>query len=276
MNPFRKIAAFAALALCSACTTASLEELRRADPTGSAFQQALAMEYRAFSESEAKQYDWVDMDHFAEKGLLAIYGGDAQPEPVANWNIPVSMQSDFETARARLLAALTEENKTSRPQLAARAQYFYDCWIEQQEENWQVADIAACRDGFFAAIEELQGDSGEAPVTVSTSRIVFFQWNKASFTADGLRIIGSVIEELLSESGYEIILNGHADRSGSDEYNMSLSQQRVQAVRDKLVEGGVNNDVISEFAFGETDPKVMTKDGVRERSNRRVEIFINP
>ena len=71
-----------------------------------------------------------------------------------------------------------------------------------------------------------------------------------------------------------ISINGHADRAGTETYNMDLSERRARFVMKALEEAGVPAKLMQYFAFGETDPAVPTADGVREPKNRRVEIYI--
>lgn len=72
------------------------------------------------------------------------------------------------------------------------------------------------------------------------------------------------------------MLAGHADKSGSDRYNVGLSQRRNATVRAYLESKGVPGGVISTEAFGESAPLVQTADGVREAQNRRVEVTYGP
>lgn len=279
----RRSALIASLLLISACTTASLHELRQAKPQGNAFQTALAQEYLAFSESEAKQYDWGSSKHFADKGLKAAYGQDVAPETVDAWDIEAGFVADLTTARDQLTAVLSPENTTAQPQLAARAQFFYDCWLEQQEEAWQEDDITSCREGFYRSVKALMGVPAPAPepeatpLIFSSSYIVFFEWDKYTLTADAMGIVNTAAQDLLNsgEENYEVILNGHADSSGSAEYNLKLSQKRAEAVKAALVEHGIKAESIQYFAFGESDPRIPTPDKKREPANRRVEIFFN-
>ena len=67
---------------------------------------------------------------------------------------------------------------------------------------------------------------------------------------------------------------GHADRSGSAQYNQRLSQRRADVVAAELVRNGVNRSDIGVSAYGESRPLVPTADGVREPQNRRVEIVL--
>lgn len=273
----------ASLFLVTACTTASLEELRRTTPTGDAYQAALAKEYLAFSESEAKQYDWGVSKHFADKGLKAAYGQSVPPELVGAWDIEPQYRAQLDAARTDLMAVLTEENMLAKPVLAARAQFFFDCWLEQQEEAWQEDDITSCREGFYRSVRALMDVPEPAPEPVvepmifSSSYIVFFEWDKYVLTADAISVVNTVAEDLTAsgEQNYEVILNGHADRSGSAEYNLKLSKKRAEAVKAALIERGVAAERIQYYAFGESDNRIPTSDATREQANRRVEIFFN-
>ena len=73
-----------------------------------------------------------------------------------------------------------------------------------------------------------------------------------------------------------VMLAGHADRSGSVSYNMGLAERRNTSVRTYLAGKGVPEARISGNAFGESQPKVPTADGVREPQNRRVEVSYGP
>ena len=67
---------------------------------------------------------------------------------------------------------------------------------------------------------------------------------------------------------------GHADRSGSDAYNIGLSEERAAAVAEAMVSAGIPANLITSSAEGESNPRVATDDGVREPQNRRVEIAV--
>lgn len=280
LKALRCIAIFLATVSVAACTTASLQELRQATPKGSPFQIALAREYLGFSESEAKQYDWGSSKYFADKGLQAAYGQDTTPEEAVKWGVEAAFLEELNKARAELIAILTPETITAKPDLSARAQFFYDCWVEQQDEGWQVEDITSCKQGFYKSLNELQGTpvvaEEEDAMDFASSYILFFDWAKAELKPDALTVIDTVATDLKAGSqDYEVVLNGHADRSGSTEYNLKLSQKRAEATKGALVERGIPAERIRYYAFGETDNRIPTKDGQREPANRRVEIFFN-
>ncbi|MBM3617104.1 MAG: OmpA family protein [Alphaproteobacteria bacterium] len=277
----KKIACALAFTALAACTTNSLEELRRTTPTENPYLAALSAEYLAFAESEARQYDWASSQHFADKGLAAAYGHEVEPETFDNWDIGEDYIQELANARLQLITLLTPDVKVAKPGLSARALFYYDCWMEQQNEAWQEDDISSCREGFYHSIRILAGAPEEpeeaTPLIFSSSYLIFFEWNKWAVNEEGMKVVNSTVQDLKDskETEYEVVLNGHADRSGDVEYNLKLSQKRAEAVKAELVKRGIPDERIRYFAFGETDNRIPTADGIRERANRRVEIFFN-
>ncbi len=104
--------------------------------------------------------------------------------------------------------------------------------------------------------------------------LVFFDWDRADLTDRARQIIADAAVNSRSVRATRIEVAGHADRSGSDAYNLRLSQRRADAVAAELVRQGVARGDIGIQAFGESRPLVPTADGVREPQNRRVEIVL--
>ncbi|HEX7850972.1 MAG TPA: OmpA family protein, partial [Sphingomonas sp.] len=106
--------------------------------------------------------------------------------------------------------------------------------------------------------------------------IVFFEWDKSDITPEAASILDNAISQYANCGNAQVMLAGHADRSGSAKYNIGLSQRRADSVKAYMVAHSVPDGVISEQAFGESRPRVETADGVREVQNRRVEITYGP
>jgi outer membrane protein OmpA-like peptidoglycan-associated protein/opacity protein-like surface antigen len=106
--------------------------------------------------------------------------------------------------------------------------------------------------------------------------IVFFDWDKDEITPQAAAILDNAAQAYQSTGQANVVLAGHADRSGSDAYNVGLSQRRANNVRSYLAGRGVPDGSMTTEAFGESRPLVDTADGVREPQNRRVEITFGP
>ncbi|MEG3181973.1 OmpA family protein [Sphingomonas sp. LT1P40] len=106
--------------------------------------------------------------------------------------------------------------------------------------------------------------------------IVFFEWDKSDITPEAAGILDNAISAYQSCGNAQVMLAGHADKSGAASYNVGLSQRRADSVRSYLSGRGIPDGVIASEAFGESRPRVETADGVRELQNRRVEIMYGP
>ena len=106
--------------------------------------------------------------------------------------------------------------------------------------------------------------------------IVFCDWDRDEITPAAAQILDNAAAAYAQTGSASVTLAGHADRSGSDAYNVGLSQRRANNVRSYLAGRGVPDGSITTEAFGESRPLVDTADGVREPQNRRVEITYGP
>ncbi len=106
--------------------------------------------------------------------------------------------------------------------------------------------------------------------------IVFFDWDKSDITPEASSILDNAISNYQNCGNAQVMLAGHADRSGSASYNVGLSQRRADSVKAYFTAHGIPAGVISTEAFGESRPRVATADGVRELQNRRVEVTYGP
>lgn len=103
---------------------------------------------------------------------------------------------------------------------------------------------------------------------------VFFDWDSTAISPEASTILDSAAASTAGCTNGQFSVSGYADRSGPDSYNMGLSQRRADVVRSFLTGQGVPDANITTHAFGESNPRVPTADGVRELQNRRVEITV--
>jgi OOP family OmpA-OmpF porin len=106
--------------------------------------------------------------------------------------------------------------------------------------------------------------------------IVFFEWDKSDITPEAASILDNAVTQYQSCGNAQVMLAGHADKSGAASYNVGLSQRRADGVKAYLSSHAIPEGQISTEAFGESRPRVDTADGVREVQNRRVEVTYGP
>jgi OOP family OmpA-OmpF porin len=107
-----------------------------------------------------------------------------------------------------------------------------------------------------APVAKPQPEAPKKPAIVNLASTELFEFNKAVLTKEArARIDTEVVAKLgdLRDVRY-IIINGHADRLGSTQYNQKLSEKRADAVRAYLVSKGVAADKVETLGFGKTLP----------------------
>ncbi len=285
MKAFWKIGAVPALALLGGCAVAGvgydLDKLNSAQPSGDAFTRALTDEYRQLAAFEANDMkDWKDASYYAKKGQRTAAGEAVQPQEISARDLPADYVAELTTARGDLIALLGAGADTKVPARAAKAQAKFDCWMEQQEENFQPGHIAACRDEFYTALNETKVAMAPAPAPAQASApamparfVVYFPFDSSELSAESMKTIEDAAA-VAAKDKLDLSVTGHADRAGAEDYNMGLSLKRADAVRGLLGTKDIGGSKINVGGQGEAEPAVATPDGVKERGNRRVEIIL--
>lgn len=113
------------------------------------------------------------------------------------------------------------------------------------------------------------------PPEILRNYLVFFDWDKYELTEEVRAILAQAVINSRKVRVTALDVVGHTDRSGTDAYNVKLSQRRAEAVQAELIKLGIPESEISVQWRGERETLVPTADGVREPQNRRVEIILN-
>lgn len=264
------MAAVSAVALLTACSSMESE---MAPTSSNAFNQALGSGYQNLSASEQAEFDWGDSRHFAEKAVAAESELAVEPDTIESRSIPVEYQDELSAARVRLLSALGNGAADTAPVEVATAQTSFDCWMQEQEENHQPEDIAQCQAEFEDAMSDVDGIL-LASTGVGGPYNVFFDFDQASLSGDASALLATILGDISKRPGAKVVVSGHADTSGSSDYNFALSQERADAVAAYLAANGVPAESIDKVPAGETGLLVPTADGVQNAQNRRVLIVV--
>ncbi len=101
-----------------------------------------------------------------------------------------------------------------------------------------------------------------------------FENNQVNLTTNSLDTLVKIATILKEHSNVTIEIGGHTDNVGSANYNLKLSQKRVDNVKSVLIKQGIEQNRITSIGYGETRPLVPNESKANREKNRRVEFKI--
>lgn len=96
----------------------------------------------------------------------------------------------------------------------------------------------------------------------------------AQLTSKGKDTLNEVLKIFKKFPNLKILISGHTDSDGSKMFNLTLSQDRADAVKNYLVENGLHKENLTSRGFGEGSPLVKNSSVANKQINRRVEFTI--
>src|SRR5438876_11436236 len=166
-------------------------------------------------------------------------------------------------SRHRVAAAPTPSNTASADRAAIEA---------ADRENAKLRADADRSNG--------SADADRAAKTLASDRDairtpVYFEFDRSEITDEGIRLLDQKVDALQRNASVQIRIEGNADDSGSDEYNMALSQRRAATVGRYFTERGIDASRIRIVSYGEERPACTTsRDEDCRGKNRRDEFVI--
>jgi hypothetical protein len=112
------------------------------------------------------------------------------------------------------------------------------------------------------------------PPAAAQPFVVYFDFDKATLTRDGARVVDQAIAAARNGGQPRIQVTGYTDAAGANQYNLTLSTRRADAVADYMVAHGVPAEEIEVGGLGEQPQQAPTPDGVPNAQNRRVVIQV--
>lgn len=135
-----------------------------------------------------------------------------------------------------------------------------DRQAERIEEEIPGAEVTRVGEGINVTFTEDQG--------------VYFDTNRSEVKGASKTTLNSMADILKEYPKSNILVEGHTDSAGPDDYNMDLSEQRASSVTDYLISQGIDTGRLTTKWYGENQPIAdnTTKEG--KAKNRRVELAI--
>jgi OmpA-OmpF porin, OOP family len=133
-----------------------------------------------------------------------------------------------------------------------------------------------CTGRFAGADIDAVGAIGSA-VQFSLNSAVLFEFDKATLKPEAQKELDQVAAKIRSYAGANVVIEGHTDSVGSDDYNQRLSESRAQAVRQYFVAApGFKAFTFESRGHGESRPIAPNETEEGREKNRRVEITVAP
>lgn len=191
---------------------------------------------------------------------------------LATRNAEIVMERAAESrARTQIKAASAQRNELL---LSTR-----DSQAQQLEREAALAKSRADRSEaetlrMAAELEALKAEKTERGM-VLTLGDVLFDTNKAQLKAGAQTTVNRLAAFMTENSQRRILIEGHTDSRGSDEYNQALSARRADAVASALSVQGIDRTRISAQGLGERYPVASNDTAAGQQQNRRVEIVLS-
>jgi len=280
-KPLTTLVPLVVLALAGACAHAPTDDLVNARRTYQQASKGPANEVSPAQVYEAKKA-LVRAERAHEKDPGSNYERDMAYIATRRAEYAIAhahmkqAESKAQAARTRRVAMLEEQRNQSRAELeraegelTASQQALEDAQRQRQMLEQRLTAATQSLEG----LARLQQEPDRIVMTLSGA--VLFKHNSADLlpiARERLREVASVLREY--QQGNRIVIEGHTDSRGSNDYNRKLSERRAQAVRDFLVSEGVSQDVVQAVGRGEDEPIASNDTADGRANNRRVEIEI--
>ena len=182
-------------------------------------------------------------------------------------------QIETAAARARADQAQNETDKARANEELARAEA-ERARLDTQMMKQQQSDA---QQRLYISLSEILETRREARGLIVNLSDVLFDFNQATLKPGAREKLSKLAGILLAYPGaYRMQIEGHTDAVGSDGYNLKLSEDRAEAVRDYLIGAALPADrMVAVLGFGKLRPVATNDTPEGRQTNRRVEIVIS-
>ncbi len=103
---------------------------------------------------------------------------------------------------------------------------------------------------------------------------IHFDYDDFSIRPDAKEILNNIAEWMLQNTSSYVLVEGHCDDRGTNEYNLALGERRAKSAKKYLVQLGVSQKRISTISYGEEKPLDPAQNEAAWAKNRRDHFLI--
>ena len=195
-------------------------------------------------------------------------------------------KKEAEQSRALALSEAEKAERSKKEAEQSRALAFAEA--EKAEKSKSEAEQSRLRAAAEAAkaekakadadqlLKELSGLNAQQTERglVLTMGDVLFAFGQSTLLSGGIRNVERVADFLQKNPTRNILIEGYTDSVGSDDFNLTLSRKRADAVKGQLVANGISPDRITTKGYGKQFPVAGNDSAGGRQLNRRVEVLI--
>jgi outer membrane protein OmpA-like peptidoglycan-associated protein len=125
-----------------------------------------------------------------------------------------------------------------------------------------------------AEVDQTFGEALKALPPAPERFTLFYKFDSDELTDESNELLPRILDAVKQRPSPDVIIIGHTDTTGTAVSNSALGMKRAVAIRNRLVEAGLDPSFVETTSHGEADLLVQTADNVAEPRNRRVEITV--
>jgi outer membrane protein OmpA-like peptidoglycan-associated protein len=209
----------------------------------------------------------------AEKAERARMESEARAREAEQARLLASAESAEKERASREAATKAQEAEQARMQAEARAREAERARMEAAAKAEEAEKAKAEVDELLNQLSDLKAKQTERGI-VLTMGDVLFAFDKATLSPEAFRNVDKLVDFLQKHPNRSVLIEGHTDSVGSDEYNLNLSEKRADAVKNALVSKGVGEKRITPKGYGKKYPVASNNTSDGRQLNRRVEVVV--
>jgi outer membrane protein OmpA-like peptidoglycan-associated protein len=195
----------------------------------------------------------------AQADAEAAAEANRQAELTAAKEAQMNAQAAAAASEARAKQAASRTREEAAKDEAARAQ----------------AATAALRAQLLQQLNDVLQTTDTPRGLVVNMADVLFELGKYALNTDAQLKLAKLSGIIQAHPGLNLTIEGYTDTTGTPEFNMQLSQQRADTVRQFLISQGLSADTVTSKGLGQADPIADNSTAAGRKQNRRVEIIVS-
>ncbi len=104
---------------------------------------------------------------------------------------------------------------------------------------------------------------------------IYFNYDRFEVRPEDAATLKADADFLVAHPSYKVVISGHCDERGSEDYNMALGSSRADGVRDQLVKLGIARDRIKTISYGKEKPFCSEQNEQCWQQNRRAHFSLD-